>query len=117
MSNQHLDVLRDNFYDNAEREYTITAFDSDGTELGYKHGFDYDELCEGSLPNFAVPVVYELTATVNSEEVPAKRTSFTEAGCLEKFSQVEDAADEFTEELFEDSISVDYDSAVKERML
>ena len=40
MSNQHLEVLRDNFYDNAEREYTITVFDSDGTELGYKHGFD-----------------------------------------------------------------------------
>lgn len=117
MSNQHLEVLRDNFYDNAEREYTITVFDSDGTELGYKHGTDYEELCEGSLPEFSGQVMYELTAEVNGEEVPAKRTSFTEAGCLEKFNQIEDATDEFTEELFEDSISVDYDSAVKERML
>ena len=117
MSNTHLEVLRDNFYDNAEREYTITVFDSDGTELGYKHGTDYEELCEGSLPEFSGQVMYELTAEVNGEEVPAKRTGFTESSVLEKFNQIEDAADEFTEELFEDSISVDYDSAVKERML
>lgn len=116
MSNTHLETLREEFYENAELEYTITVYDSDGMELGYKHGSDYEELCEGSLAEFSGQVMYELTATVNGEEVPAKRTGFTEVSCLEKFNQIENAVDDYTEELFEDSISVDYDSAVKERV-
>lgn len=117
MSNTHLETLRDEFYENIEYNYNIAFIDDDGDELGGIHGETYEELVQQNMPSFSKPGMYELTATVNGHEVKGKRTSFTEVGCLEKFQQVEDAAVEFAEELFEDSISVDYDSAVKERML
>lgn len=117
MSNTHLETLREQFLDEAEYEYTITAVDSDGTELGYIHGCDYEDLAEQSLPQFAVQVVYTLSATVNGEEVVGQVSRFDPDSCLEKFEQVENAANELAEKLFEDSISVDYDSVVKERML
>jgi hypothetical protein len=117
MSETQRDILLDEFLLNSEREYTITAVDSDGEELAYAHGCDYEDLAEQSLPQFAGQVVYTLSATVNGEEVVGQVSRFDLDSCLEKFEQVENAANEFTEELFEDSISVDYDSAVKERML
>jgi hypothetical protein len=116
MSNTHLEVLRESFFDAADYEYTITATDSDGAELAYIHGCDYEDLCEQSMPDFAVQVVYELSATVNGEEVHGKVSRFTEIGCLEKFEQVEDAANELAEQLFQESIEVDHDSIVKERI-
>lgn len=117
MSNTHLETLRDEFYENVEYNYNISFIDSDGDELGGIDGETYEELLEQSMPTFSRPGIYELTATVNGHEVKGKRTSFTEVGCLEKFQQVEDAAVEFAEVLFEEGITVDHDSAVKERML
>ncbi len=117
MSETQRDILLDEFLLNSEREYTITAVDSDGEELAYAHGCDYEDLAEQSLPQFAGQVVYTLSATVNGEEVVGQVSRFDLDSCLEKFEQVENAANELAEELFEDSISVDYDSAVKERML
>ena len=121
MSNTHKEALREQFYEEAEYNYNIAFIDSDGDELGGIDGETYEELLEQNMPTFSRPGVYELTATVNGHEVPAKRTSFTEVGCLEKFQQVEDAAIEFAEELFEESIADDHDSSLKdvveERML
>lgn len=117
MSETQRDILLDEFLLNSEREYTITATDSDGEELAYVHGCDYEDLAEQSLPQFAGQVVYVLSATVNGEEVSGQVTSFTPDGCLEGFRKVESAADDLAYELFEDSIEVDYDSIVKERML
>jgi hypothetical protein len=117
MTNTQRDTLLEMFLDNAEYEYTISAVDSDGEELAYTHGCDYEDLAEQSLPQLASQVIYTLTATVNGEEVHGRVSDFTYDGCLEGFRKVEEAANELAEELFEDSISVDYDSIVKERML
>lgn len=111
------DVMLDEFLDDAKIEYTITVIDSDGDVLAYISGCDYEDLAEQSLPEFQGQNVYELTATVNGEDVPAKRTSFSEIGCLEKFEQIEVATIEFATDLFMETIEQDFDSAAKDMEL
>ena len=109
----------EDFYDNADIMYYITCLDSDGEELSFIHGVDYEDLAEQTrkMPDFFGQVVYELTATVNGEEVFGKVSGFTVDSCLEGFIKVEAAVNEEVSEQFSDANSVDYDAVIEERML
>lgn len=108
--------MLDGFYDQAVTEYRISAFNSDGKELAYVRGCDYEDLAENArlIPDFTGQTMYELSAVTNGQEVNGKVSKFTVDHCLEDFMKVEAVVNEEIVAQFYAMSERDYDSEAKE---